>query len=160
MALALEPGEQGPECFPDLGALRVALERLGAGVLISPRSRRQRVQERLRGFDPLRRDLRAPLTGVEVGCKGEVARAGEPLGDVADVVVHAPGLLDHDRDRKRLVARRRPREVPPEVCAGGLELDPVRLQLHGQTLCAQRGVVMSAAHAGSSIWARRRRRRR
>ena len=62
-----------------------------------------------------------PAAAEEVGRDREVARGGEPAGVLADVVVEAERLVEHDDARPRPVAdRRASADVRREVRLGSI----------------------------------------
>jgi len=65
----------------------------------------------------------AAARGVEVRRDGEVARRGEPLGLLADVVGEPEGLVEHHDGRPRAVADGRHGEVGLQLGRGGSAWD-------------------------------------
>ncbi len=62
---------------------------------------------------------RPAFAGVEVHAERHVAEVGEAVGDVADVLVEAAGLVDHDQTRSRAVRSGGAREVAVDLCPLG-----------------------------------------
>jgi hypothetical protein len=92
----------------ELRQFRIALRR------IHPGGPRQAVHEPLNLRNALdRHRLRPPaVCGVQIGRERRTARAGEPDGNVLDVRIGAPNLLDEHDSGKRRGRAVGPREIP------------------------------------------------